>query len=269
MKEKKINYGLIIFIGVLVILFIPIIVDYVKKQNIDEISVNVLKEKIESDESFVLYVGELDKKTKKELRKVRDMTTNDYSYPYSVYAVESSDKLNDLIGKDVKVALLIEGDIQKVYTKYDKKNLQEDTETYLVANITDDNKSYKVAENYSEYKKLVKSNKVIMSIFGRNSCTHCNRYKVVYNAVADKYDLDIYYFDSDNYNSKEYEKIINMDLTVPAKCGQTGEDFPLAQFSGTPLTIFTKKGKVVDCISGYVNRENLIDTLKNVSMISE
>ena len=47
-----------------------------------------------------------------------------------------------------------------------------------------------------------------MAVFGRNTCFYCNKFKPVYNAVAEKYDLDIYYFDSDNYDSKEYSKII-------------------------------------------------------------
>ena len=38
---------------------------------------------------------------------------------------------------------------------------------------------------------------------------------------------------------------------------------------GTPLTLFTKKGKVIDCINGYVNKETLVSKLETVGMIKE
>lgn len=269
MKERKINYGLIIFVGIVIILFIPIIIDYVRKQNIEVLTSNVVKEKIETSESFLVYIGEIEKSTKKDLRNMRDLTRNDYSYEYGVYNVEKSEDIYKTFGEDVVAALIIEGDIQKTYTKYDKKSLESDVKKYLVANITEDNASYKVAENFNAYKKLVKSDEATVAVFGRESCFYCNKFKPVYNSVAEKFDIDIYYFDSDSYDSSQYNKIINMDLTVPAKCSSTAKEFKLSDGFGTPLTIITKKNKVVDCISGYVNRSSLIETLKNNKLISE
>lgn len=269
MKKFKINYKLIIVLVILIVLFLPIILDYCKKQNITTISVSELKEKISLKESFLVYVGDLDKSTKRELVKMSDKTRNDYSYDYGVYSVAKSKEVSNLVGGKTKLIMYIEGDNQKIYTKYDYKNIDKDVDVYLVANINDDNRSYKVANNYAEYKKIVKSKKTVMSVFGRDSCMHCNRFKVVYNALASKYNLDIYFFDSDSYDAKQYDNILNMDLTVPAKCSQNNEPYKLANFTGTPLTIFTKKGKVIDCIAGYVPREGLLSTLKDVSMISE
>lgn len=269
MKEKKINYGLIVFLVILVILFIPIITDYVKKLNIEVINSNDINSKMEASESFLVYVGELDKSTNKHLRKMREKTLNDYSYNYGVYNVESNKSLKDVFGDNIKLALVVEGDIQKVYSKYEKTIVDEDVDAYLVNEINDDNRSYKVFRNFDEYKKTVKKNETTMIVFGYSGCTYCNRFKPVYNAVANKYDLDIYYFDSDNYDSKEYSKVINYNLLVPAKCGSTAKDFKLSEGFGTPLTIFTKKGKIVDCIGGYVNRTKLVDQLKTLDMISE
>jgi len=269
MKEKKINYGLIIFVGIVVLLFIPIIMDYVKNRNIEVISSADLMNKIEADESFLVYVGDLEKSTKKELRKMREKTLNDYSYDYGVYNVEEDDSLSKSIGENVKVAFVIEGDVQKTYSKYEASSVDADVDVYLVNNITDNNKSYKVFKGFDEYKKAVKSEAVQMIVFGRDNCSYCNLYKPVYNAVANKYNLDIYYFDSNNYDSSEYTKVINYDLTVPAECSSKGKDFKLSEGFGTPLTIFTKKGKIVDCIGGYVNRDKLIGQLKTLDMISE
>ena len=269
MKDKKINYGLIIFVAIIIILFIPIIVDYIKKQNIVVLSSTEIQQKITNSETFLVYVGNLDKKVIKELRNMRDMTKNDYSYEYGVYSSKKSEELESIVGEDVVAAIYIEGDLQKSYTKYDKDSLNSDVSKYFLANITNENASYKISKNFKAFKKLVKSDEVTVAVFGRESCFYCNKFKPVYNAVAEKYDVDIYYFDSDSYDGTQYKKIINMDLTVPAKCSSTGSEFKLSEGFGTPLTIITKDNKIVDCISGYVNRSSLVETLKSYKMISE
>ena len=85
MEKNKNNYGIIIFLVVLVILFVPIISDYVKKQNIEVLSNKTIKEKIAAKESFVLYVGDLEKSVSKKLIKVRDLTKTDNAIEYNVY----------------------------------------------------------------------------------------------------------------------------------------------------------------------------------------
>ncbi len=267
MKEKNKHIGLIILIVVLVILFVPIVMDYIAKQNIKTISLDDLNEKILNKETFILYNGDVSKDLKKELRSIKSSSSSksdDYSYEYEIYSI-NSDELED----DVKFSMYIDGDIQKTYTKEDTEALSEDIDTYLVAEINEKNRSYKVAKDYKEYKKLVDSDAITMAVFGRDSCYYCNKFKPVYNAVANKYNLDIYFFDSDSYDKDEYVKILNMDLTVPAKCNQKGTEFKLSDGFGTPLTIFTEKGKIVDCISGYVNRDSLVQKLKTLKLISE
>ena len=268
-EKKKVNYGLIIFIAIVVVLFIPIIVDYVGKQNISVLSSKDITEKMNAKESFIVYIGDADKSTKSGLRSVRDLAKTDYAIDYSVYTVKSSDDVKKTLGDKVEVAVIVEGDIQITYAKYDEKNITNDANIYYLGNITDKNRTYKVAENFKAYKKLVKSDKTTMAVFGRDNCFYCNKFKPVYNAVSEKYNVDIYFFDSLSYDETEYEKITNMDLTVPAKCSSEGKEYKLSDGFGTPLTLFTKKGKVVDCISGYVNRSSLIDKLKTNNMISE
>ena len=270
MENKKINYGLLITILVVVVLFIPIVSDYYKSRKITVINYDELVKKINTEKgNLVVYVGELNENTTKELRKIRDKNTNDYSYEYNIYSVEDNDDVNKLLGDDTKVAVIIEGDIQKTYNRYDYSELDKYSDIYLLGKITEGNKSYKIAESYSEYRKLVKSEEVTMAVFGRDTCSYCNLFKVVYNAVAEKYNVDIYYFNSDSYDSADYTKIINMDLTVPAKCNSYGEEFKLSDGFGTPLTVFTQDGEIIDCISGYVNRSKLIEKLTSLEMISE
>ena len=262
MNTEKKRYGLFVAIGILLIIFVPIVVDYIGRKKIDTILYDDVMEKIGLKESFVLYNGELDSKTMDGLIEIRDRKLEDNSIEYSVYNVNSSDLKK-------KVYIYIEGDLQKEYDSYNYKELGLDVDTFLIGKNIDKNKSYKVAEGFKEYKKIVNSDKVVMSVFGRNSCSWCNKFKPIYNALAYKYDLDIYYFDSDSYDESEYKRIINMSLVIPAKCNNTGSDFKLSDGFGTPLTIFTKKGEVVDCISGYTSRSALLEKLKTNEMISE
>lgn len=266
MKNRKINYGLIIFIGVIIIIFIPIIRDYIKNQNIQVVSKSEIQKKISNKESFVLYVGDLEKKDKKDLAKLKDLG-NENTIAYSIYNIDKESAKG--IADNAEVAMYIDGDLQKSLREFNYKKINELINIYYVGKIDDENKSYKVAENFAAYKELVNSDTVTMAVFGRNSCSWCNKFKPVYNAVAEKYDIDIYYFDSDNYDNSEYEKIINMDLTIPSKCNDSGKEFKLSDGFGTPLSIFTKDGEVVDCISGYTDRASLIDKLKTNNIISE
>ena len=267
MKEKKTNYGYIIFILVLVILFVPIISDYISKMNIEVLSKKAVVNKQTDKESFILYIGDVDKDTNKELLSVRNSKSSDILIDYNVYSIKKDSVDKSL--KDKIVAIYIEGDLQKTYDKYDNKSILNDIDIYYEGNIVDSEKSYKVAEDYKDYKTIVNSDEVTMAVFGRNSCGWCNKFKPVYNAVAEKYGIDIYYFDSDNYNSSDYEKIVNMNLVVPAKCSSSGNDFKLSDGFGTPLSVFTKNGKIVDCISGYSDRASLIKKLKENKIISE
>lgn len=267
--KGKINYSWIIAAVVLVILFIPIISDYVKNQSIEIITSDVLATKISSKESFLVYAGELDKTTTKELRKMREKTLNDYSYDYGVYNIESNEELKKTLDSDVKLAIIVEGDVQKTYSKYDQSSVDADVEEFLLNNINEKNRSYKVFKDFEEYKKTIKKNEINMIVFGYDGCGYCNRFQPVYNAVASKYNLDIYYFNSNTYDKDEYKKVVSYDIKVPAKCSSDGKEFKLSDGFGTPLTIFTKKGKVVDCIGGYVNRAELLAKLQSVEMISE
>lgn len=132
--------------------------------------------------------------------------------------------------------------------------------------------NYKVAKDAAEYQKLVKDKKkVTMAVLGRDSCTYCNMFKVIYNKVTKDYGLEnVYYFNSDSYDKDEYTKVLSTDLVVPSACLDNKGDKKLSEANfGTPLTLFTKNGKVIGCIGGFVNEEKLVTKLKEVGMIKE
>ena len=275
--EKK-NKTWIIVLVVCLILFLPILIDYIGNSKIKQITYDKYLEIVEQKENALLYVGDLSQDSYDDTVDVlgevmNGATATDYSSEYNVYSIDSTELTSDetsKIGTANGYVFMMSGDNQKVLSNTaTKDSLIDSVDAYYNANFNSSNTSYKVAKDAAAYEKLVDSKNITVAVFGRDTCYYCNIYKPVYNAVAEKYDLDIYYFNSDSYDAKEYEKVLKLGLKIPAQCNSTGQESLLSDGFGTPLTLITKKGKVVDCISGYVNRSSLIDKLKTNNMISE
>lgn len=268
----------IIAIVIIIILLIPIYVDYYKNNSIENLKTYSSYTELLNKNGFaVIYVGkDVDTKvdTLKNLKK--EFNTSETSAEFKTIDnsnVSDDDKTSfekesiDL----TKTSWIILNEKEVVYqSSEDLSETQLETliNKYLNHIIPEEEISYKTVSTYDEYMKVIKSKNVIMTVFGRNSCYWCNKFKPVYNEVAKEQGVDIYYIDSDSFDKDEYNKILNSGLNIPAKCTDDKEkDLPLSSGFGTPLTIFTKKGKEVDCIGGYVNKASLESKLKSVGMI--
>lgn len=268
----------IIAIVIIIILLIPIYVDYYKNNNVETIkSYNAYTELVNKNGFAVIYVGkDADSKvdTLKNLKK--EFNTSETSAEFKTIdnsKINETDKTsfsNESIDLD-KTSWIILNEKEVAYQSSEdlsEKQLETLINKYLNHIIPEDEIAYKTVSTYDEYMKVIKSKNVIMTVFGRNSCYWCNKFKPIYNEVAQEQGVDIYYIDSDSFDKDEYNKILNSGLNIPAKCTDSKEeDLPLSSGFGTPLTIFTKKGKEVDCIGGYVNKASLESKLKSVGMI--
>lgn len=281
MVMKNIGGKIVICVVVLVML-IPIIIEMR--------GTNILKtidysgyEKFVSDTSnhkfSLLYIGKDDKDAKTEVKNiVNDIAGNQTQIETSAFFMDA-DKLTDAdslamlgsTGVKTGYVFAVNGEVVRIETTaLDSKKVSAYVKEFTSQGVDESIRYYKVAKDAKEYKELVKDKKkVTMAVFGRDTCTWCNLFKPVYNTVAEEYNLDIYYFDSDSYDKTEYQKIMDMGLTLPASCNN-GKEQKLSDGFGTPLTVFTKNGKVVDCISsGYLNKSALITKLQTVGMIKE
>lgn len=268
----------IIVLVICAILLLPIIIDYIGNSKVKEIQYDEYLEVIENNENALIYVGDLSADSYDEvvdgLKSVLDgETVTDYASEYTMYSIDSTDLTNteiSNIGTANGYVFIMNGDQQKVLSSSATTDYLVDlVDAYYNANFTSSNTSYKVAKDAETYEKLVDSKDVTVAVFGRNTCYYCNIYKPVYNAVAEKYGIDIYYFDSDSYDAEEYQKVLKLGLKIPAKCNSTGEESLLSDGFGTPLTIITKKGKTIDCISGYVDRDTLVAKLTENKLIEK
>ena len=257
----------IIAIIVIIILLIPIFVDYFNANNISSIKkYDSFSELVNKGGFIVSYVGDSSEtyESKKEIMLNLKKQYNTDSTP-AEFDFIAFDKLSD------EDTWIITNEKSTIYLSNDELSeteLSKLVNKYLNHVVEEDEIAYKTVSTYAEYMKVIKSKNTIMTVFGRNSCYYCNKFKPVYNDIAKEKNIDIYYIDSDSFDKDEYEKIMKSELVIPAKCTDSKEkDLPLSSGFGTPLTIFTKKGKSVDCISGYVNSASLESKLKSVGMI--
>ena len=138
---------------------------------------------------------------------------------------------------------------------------------YFFNEIPSSMKKYKELSTADEFIKKFNSKNYTVSVFGYDACSFCNLYKPVFNKVAGDYNLDIYYFNTDTYDAKELNKIYDLDITIPKECTTTGEDTTLASGYPKPITLITKKSKLVGCIKGYVSEEVLVKKLKEYKVL--
>lgn len=271
-KVKKILLPIIL----IVILLLPIIVNYVNNKRIsvisyDKYSTNVSEEKVTltyfgdtSSEEYAKIKEELQELKHKYSIEISSVNINKLTTEEKNKLTSLSDKFNNnstfVISQDGKEVKVVDKTTENV-------NLDAQLDKYINNVIPEDEIAFKTVSTYKEFMNIYKSKKVTMHVFGRNSCYYCNIFKPVYNEVAAENNLDIYYYDSDSFNSDEYTKILNSGINIPAECASSKEETPLSDGFGTPLTLYFKNGKVVGCISGYVNKEKLESKLKSVGMI--
>jgi thiol-disulfide isomerase/thioredoxin len=277
------NIGKKIVIGIVIlIMIVPIIVEVVGSSYLKTITAGDFEKFVSDTSNYgfgLLYVGKDDKDVKKTLHEiVNSYDGNSANISVSTYFIDIDKMTNEdeikifkTQGLETGYVFAVNGEVQRIETSaltYDRINSY--VKEYTSQGIDEDIKYYKTIETADEYKKLVKDKKnITMAVFGRDTCAWCNLFKPVYNTVAEEYNLDIYYINSDSLNVDEYNEIINMGLVLPKSCTNE-EDKNLSEGFGTPLTVFTKNGKIIDCIaSGYMNKSALITKLQTVGLIKE
>ena len=270
-KLKKVLLPVIL----VVILLLPILVNYINNRKVSVKDYSEFKAETSNSEFSLVYFGDTsDEKYKDIQNKIVDLRSK---YEVDAFAVNmgnlSGEEIDELVEQNEKFekgnvyALVKDGKIVKVIESSNTDYLEGQINKYVNNEIPEDEIAYKTVETYKEFSALYKGKKTIMHVFGRNTCYYCNIFKPVYNDLAAENNLDVYYYDSDSFDSTEYNKILNSGIKIPAECASSGEETPLSSGFGTPLTLFTKNGKVTGCISGYVDSEKLETKLKEVGML--
>lgn len=276
----------IIVLAVILVMIIPIIVDKVASTKLSTIKSSEVDKIVSNTSNYnfaLVYMAPADDDNIKDNKKSVKELTQEYTSvsdgkPLKAYYLDSN-KIDEKAGVLSSVGegatgygFIVNNEIVKVVDEeLSNKQLRDYIELYSAntKEISEDLIHFDTPTDAKEFTKLAKDkNKVYMFVFGRDSCFYCNQFKIVYNTVAEEYGVDgIYYIDSDSYDADEYDKIMDSGLKIPAKCSDTKEEVVLQKGFGTPLTLFTKNGKTIDCINGYSNKKNFITTLETVGMI--
>ena len=99
---------------------------------------------------------------------------------------------------------------------------------------------------YSEFKDKVNGKKKSVIMVGRNDCSHCVSYKPVITKVAEEFDFQVYYINTNNIDNEEDFNAL--------------WDFLGA--NGTPTTAVVANGELVAMHEGELTRSDLIAFLK-------
>lgn len=257
---------MIIFTAIFLLIFILWLTEY-KKYEIKEVNVSNINEVIKKHDYVLIRYGKPSKSFKTMAKQFKkDYRVNAYYTYLTKGEIEESlsiilDDKTQLLFVDGNYKASINEDSYSTYIDFFDENIYN--------KILEKDRYYKVAANAKEYLDLVKSKKYTVAVIGYAGCSYCNLYLPVINKVAKENDLSIYYFDSDNYDETEFQKVINLDFEIPAKCNTKGEVKTMTQGFAKPMTLITNNGRLVDCIKGYVKEEVLIDTLSKYKLVKK
>ena len=242
-----------------------------EKSKILDISIKEIEDKVYGHDYSLVYFG----KSNEALDKAMKLYQKEYLVK-AFYATSDVTEIRKYLSKHNSAleiedndifAVYVDGKFEGVIDTTDGNEFIEYLRKYLYGEIPTKERKFKTVSTAEEYIKKVNSKNYTVAVFGATSCSFCTLYLPVVNEIAGEYNLDIYYFDEDKFDPMEYSEIMDLDYEIPAKCTTTG--YPTTMKAGfpKPMTIITKKGKFVDCIRGYVNKEEVISVLEDYKII--
>ena len=250
----KKNIFLIITFAIVLILLLILLVSK-KAFSVIELSRSELSDKITTSGASLLYTKKLNKNIKEKMKKYYK------EYRITAYASEMNlEDINNYLSEyelksetDTVFILYMNGEPVEVVDASDNNKIIELIEKHLYNIIPESERAYKVLTTANQYIKKVNSKDYTVAVFGMKDCTYC----------------DLYYFNRDEYDEDEYEKIMELDFEIPAKCTTTGYSTSLSKSFPKPMTIITKDGKFVDCIKGYVTEDAVLEMFKQYKLVKE
>lgn len=271
----------IILAIVLLIMIVPMIMEMYDKNSSQGITYDEFKGVLENKEDALVYFDSEKSPVKKTMiNNLKVIGNSEMQMKHLDYDAMSEDEKIELVGLNDQIldgpafAFISKGEIVAVRNgAYSGRDLTTLFNKYFSGAEEDIN--YKVAGSAKDFIDVAAKEKIVMLVLGRTSCSYCEAYRPVYNDLATKYDIDMYYFDSDYYDNDEFGKLMRENYTIPGfsssmknpdgnnvACTDNGEDAKISAGYGTPLTLFIKDGKTIDCISGLVENETLISVLQ-------
>ena len=112
---------------------------------------------------------------------------------------------------------------------------------------------------YSEYEEKMNTEAPFLVVVVRDGCGYCEMYEPILEEVAGEYKIPIYYINMSNLNSEEYTALGTSNSYFKKNQGKWG----------TPTTLFMYGKSVIDSISGYVDKDEFVDFVKENFKVEE
>ena len=98
---------------------------------------------------------------------------------------------------------------------------------------------------YSDYKKMVDNDETFVVVIERAGCSYCQLYMPILKEYADAAKIAVTYIDTDTLTSDEYAEL------------STTNNYLKRNKWGTPTTLFMAGSRIIDSISGYVEKDSI------------
>ena len=104
---------------------------------------------------------------------------------------------------------------------------------------------------YADYDQMVTNGDAFIVVIERTGCSYCEMYMPIIKEVADENKIPIYYIDTDNLSSEEFELLNNKNSYLKRNSW------------GTPTTLLMLGNRVLDSIGGYVDKSSVESFIKD------
>lgn len=118
----------------------------------------------------------------------------------------------------------------------------------MVSNEKNISKTMKIHSiSFKEYQDKIKEDQFTIILIGRDNCSHCADYKPLVNQVANQYNLDVWYLNTDSLEKDEYIYLHDHVSVLKDKYDSEGNPgIP------TPATVIYRNGYELDSVLGDV-----------------
>ena len=111
--------------------------------------------------------------------------------------------------------------------------------------LNGDSVSYLVDIDYSQFTDLVAKEDKSIVLVGRPTCSHCVAFKPIITKVANDYEVEVYYLNTDEItNETDFNNL-----------------WDFIEASGTPTTVIVGNDKLISSREGELPREELVNWL--------
>ena len=112
--------------------------------------------------------------------------------------------------------------------------------------------------SYEQYNEFVDNGDAFIVVIERAGCSYCIQYMPIVEEVAEEKNIPLYYIDTDTMSQDEMSEL------------STKNDYLRKNSQwGTPTTLFMLGDRVLDSISGYVEKDSVLAFLKDKVVFGE